>query len=128
MSKSFISIAAILGAIAVGLGAFAAHALKERLLPENLQIFETAVKYQFYHVFVLLIAGVIFNSNPIKLKWTGNLFITGIIIFCGSLYLLAFSKQYNWGINWLGAIIPLGGVCFIAGWLLLAMAFKKSTL
>lgn len=126
MHKYFLISASLLGALAVGLGAFAAHGLKQILTAENIAIFETAVKYQFYHVFALLATGILYAAyTNVKIKWAGHLFIAGIVIFSGSLYLLCFSKQFNWGINWLGAITPFGGVCFIAAWCLLALGIYK---
>jgi len=126
MQKSFIKLAALLGALAVGLGAFAAHGLKPVLSPENLQVFETAVKYQFYHVFALLATGILYNefTNSFT-KWAGRLFITGIIVFSGSLYLLCYIKYSGVSMNWIGAITPLGGAAFIAGWLCLFAGIAK---
>jgi uncharacterized membrane protein YgdD (TMEM256/DUF423 family) len=126
MHKGFIKTAALLGALAVMLGAFAAHGLKQILLPDNLQVFETAVRYQFYHVFALLAVGILYNQFPGKLmQWAGRLFIAGIILFCGSLYLLCYVKYSEINLNWIGAITPLGGVAFIAGWALLFCAVFK---
>jgi uncharacterized membrane protein YgdD (TMEM256/DUF423 family) len=128
MHKSFLITASLLGALAVGLGAFAAHGLKQILSIENITIFETAVRYQFYHVFALLVTGILLaNYSNSKIKWAGYLFIVGIFLFSGSLYILCFSKQFNWGVNWQGAVTPFGGVCFIAGWCLLVLGiYKKS--
>jgi len=126
MNRSFIRTAALLGAIAVILGAFAAHGLKKLLTNEDLQIFETAVRYQFYHVFALLAVGIVSKDMPgSSLLWAGRLFITGIAIFSGSLYLLCYVRYSGLSMNWLGAITPLGGVAFILGWLLLFAAFVK---
>lgn len=126
MQKTLLSIAAILGALAVALGAFAAHGLKELLAADQLQIFETAVRYQFYHVFAILAAGILYKefSSGVML-WAGRLFTGGIIFFSGSLYLLCYSKYKGLGLDWLGAITPVGGLLFIAGWLLLFMAIVK---
>jgi uncharacterized membrane protein YgdD (TMEM256/DUF423 family) len=122
MHKKFISIAAIIAATAVLLGAFGAHALKEKLTAEQLQIFETGVRYQFYHAFALLAVGILYKDiTGALLKWAGLFFIAGIIVFSGSLYVL--SGWHN--LRWVGAITPLGGVCFITGWILLAMAVVK---
>jgi uncharacterized membrane protein YgdD (TMEM256/DUF423 family) len=122
MNKKMISIAAIIGAASVMLGAFGAHALKEKLSPENLQIFETAVRYQFYHAFALLATGILYKEFPGKLlQWAGSLFIAGIILFSGSLYLLTGIQ----GMRWIGAITPIGGLCFITGWILLALGAAK---
>jgi uncharacterized membrane protein YgdD (TMEM256/DUF423 family) len=122
MHKKFLMIAALLGALSVALGAFAAHKLKDVLAPDVLQIFETAVRYQMYHALALLATGILLLQVPSKqLAWAGNLFIAGIILFSGSLYLLCFIKQQQIDALWVGAITPLGGLCFIAGWILLAI-------
>jgi uncharacterized membrane protein YgdD (TMEM256/DUF423 family) len=126
MHKGFIKAAAVLGAFSVALGAFAAHGLKQLLPADNLQIFETAVRYQFYHVFALLVVGILYKEFPGKLmKSSGKLFVAGIIIFSGSLYLLCFVKYMALPLNWLGAITPLGGAAFIAGWVALFGAVVK---
>ncbi|MFT3705798.1 MAG: DUF423 domain-containing protein [Agriterribacter sp.] len=130
MSKRFIQIAAILGALSVALGAFGAHGLKKILNPEAIATFETGVKYQFYHTFALLGTGILYRRMPGKLmEWAGILFISGIVLFCGSLYLLAYLEAIeNVGLKGVGAITPLGGVCFIAGWMCLFLqALKPST-
>ncbi|CAN5260974.1 DUF423 domain-containing protein [soil metagenome] len=129
MNKTFLLTATLLGAFTVALGAFGAHALKEKLNDYTLGIFETAVKYQFYHVFALLAAGILFQSfNATWLLWSGRLFIAGIVLFCGSLYLLTyFLANGNESMKWLGAITPLGGLCFIAGWICMAIAVWKNT-
>ena len=126
MHKGFIKTAALIGALSVILGAFAAHGLKQKLLVENLQIFETAVRYQFYHVFALLAVGILYKEFSGKLMVSaGKLFIAGIIIFSGSLYLLCYVKHNQMPLNWLGAITPFGGVAFIAGWVMLFWAVLK---
>ena len=126
MQKGFLKTAAILGAISVALGAFGAHGLKQILPAELLQTFETAVRYQFYHVFALLAAGILYAAFPGKLmKWAGYLFIAGIILFSGSLYLLCYAKHYELPLNWLGAVTPFGGVAFIGGWIILFAAIAK---
>jgi uncharacterized membrane protein YgdD (TMEM256/DUF423 family) len=126
MHKKFLTIACVLGAVSVCLGAFAAHSLKQIFSVEELQIFETAVKYQFYHVFALFITAILYNHYPVKkMLWAGNLFITGIVLFSGSLYALCFAKNNGLNLNWLGAITPFGGVCFIVGWLLMAVTVGK---
>ena len=126
MHKGFIKTAAILGALSVMLGAFAAHGLKKILSADDLQIFETAVRYQFYHVFALLAIGILYKEFPGKLMvWSGRLFIAGIIIFSGSLYLLCYVKYMQLPLNWVGAITPFGGAAFIAGWIMLFLAVVK---
>lgn len=130
MQSFFLRTAALLGALSVAIGAFAAHQLKNILTAELLQIFETAVKYQFYHVFALLATGLLYKLYPGKfLLWAGYFFIAGIILFSGSLYLMCYLKYlYPADKLWIGAITPLGGVCFIVGWILLAVSINKRTI
>ena len=127
MHKGFIRIAALFGALSVALGAFAAHSLKEKFSSDVVNIFETAVRYQFYHLFALLAAGILFKDFQNKfIRWSGFLFIAGIILFSGSLYILTYFKGIgNPDYNWLGAITPVGGLCFIAGWMSLFMGLIK---
>lgn len=126
MHKGFIKTAAILGALSVAFGAFAAHTLKQSISAYALEIFETAVKYQFYHVFALLAVAILYKQFPNKfLIWSGRLFIAGIILFSGSLYILTAIKAAEQpGYNWVGAITPVGGLCFILGWILLFPACR----
>ena len=128
MQKILLSIAALSGAFAVILGAFGAHALKEKLSPEQLQTFETGVRYQMYHTFALIAVALLLEKyNNSLLNYSGYLFITGIILFSGSLYLLATKILLgieNW--IWLGAVTPIGGLCFIFGWILLLINFLKN--
>lgn len=121
MHKGYIRTAALIGALSVAIGAFAAHTLKGSISDYALEIFETAVKYQFYHVFALLAVGIIYKDFPGKLlNWSGRLFIAGIILFSGSLYVLSAIKAAVLpGYNWVGAITPFGGLCFILGWIFL---------
>lgn len=122
MKRNFIILAGILGALAVILGAFGAHALKARLTAGQLQIFETGVRYHFYHAFALLLTAILYKDYPGKLlAWAGRLFTAGIFLFSGSLYFLSNLD----GFKMLGIITPIGGACFIAGWLLLAAACIK---
>ena len=127
MHKGFIQSAALLGALSVALGAFAAHGLKKILTADELQVFETAVRYQFYHVFALLAAGILYAAFPGRqMQWSGYLFIAGIILFSGSLYLLCYVKHNALSYEWVGAVTPFGGLSFIAGWLMLfAAVFRK---
>lgn len=127
MHKGFIKTAAILGALSVALGAFAAHTLKGSISDYALEIFETSVKYQFYHVFALLAVGIIYKEFPGKrLLWAGRLFIAGIILFSGSLYILtAIKATVQSGFDWIGAITPFGGLCFILGWIFLFLGCKR---
>jgi len=128
MNKTFLITAAIIGALSVALGAFGAHGLKDKLNEYTLGIFETAVRYQFYHVFALLTVGLLFQSyNNGWMLWSGRLFIAGMILFCGSLYLLTwFLANNNETMKWLGAITPFGGLCFIAGWICMMTGILKT--
>jgi uncharacterized membrane protein YgdD (TMEM256/DUF423 family) len=121
MAKIFLVIAAILAGTGVAAGAFAAHALKDKLSEKAIAIFETGVRYQMYHALALLAVALILlvvNSQPNPFfNISGFAFIAGVAIFSGSLYALSFS-----GIKWLGAITPLGGVAFMLGWGCLAIA------
>jgi uncharacterized membrane protein YgdD (TMEM256/DUF423 family) len=127
MHKGFLKTAAITGLLSVLLGAFAAHGLKKILSPDNLQVFETAVRYQFYHVFALLTAGILYKEFPGKLlKWSGCFFIAGFILFSCSLYLLCYVKHNGIPMNWLGAITPFGGASFVAGWCCLFLGISGS--
>ena len=120
MTRIFLSIAAILAGLAVAAGAFASHALKEKLTERALEIFETGAKYQMYHALALLVVGLLLSraqTPQTLLIAAGNAFIVGIVIFSGSLYGLSLS-----GIKWLGAITPLGGAAFLIGWGCLAIA------
>ena len=127
MHKTFLVVAGLLGALSVTLGAFGSHGLKGKVGEDVLNIFETAVKYQFYHVFALFAVSILFQSfGSGMLLWSGRLFIAGTAFFCGSLYLLTFFRaNNNTSMNWLGAITPIGGLCFIAGWLLLVFAVLR---
>lgn len=128
MHTNFIKTAALLGALSIILGAFGAHALKEIFTADILQVYETAVRYQMYHAFALLAVGILYKEfTNKKIKLAGDLFIAGIILFSGSLYVLCFIEyQHVSSLLWIGAITPLGGLCFIIGWLLLfAGAVKK---
>jgi uncharacterized membrane protein YgdD (TMEM256/DUF423 family) len=126
MTRIFLAIAAILGGLAVAAGAFASHALKEKLTERALEIFETGARYQMYHALALLLVALLCNSGlqtlpyeapPPTLVTAGIAFIVGVVIFSGSLYALSLT-----GIKWLGAITPLGGAAFILGWGCLAVA------
>ncbi len=114
--------ASVLLAMAVGIGAFGAHGLKSQISGEMLQIYKTGVEYHFYHALGLLLIGVLAVAVPsLSLKWPFILFLAGIILFSGSLYLLAVT-----GLKVLGAITPLGGLSFIAGWILLFFTIWKN--
>jgi len=120
--KFFLTTGFLLAAVAVALGAFGAHGLKPKLSIEQLQTYETAVKYQFYHVYALIVVGILMQIFPnLKLAIAGDFFLTGIILFCGSLYLLACKDLLGLQSisKFIGPITPLGGLCFIIGWVIL---------
>jgi uncharacterized membrane protein YgdD (TMEM256/DUF423 family) len=125
MQKIFIGSGALFAAIAVIAGAFGAHALKEKITPDHLQVFETAVKYMFYHALALLLIVSFYDKLSVKLlNATGICFITGIILFSGSLFLLS-TMSINGMEGWkkiVGPVTPLGGLSFITGWILLLFA------
>lgn len=122
MEKTFFIIGALSAGLSVMLGAFGAHALRERLTPQLLETFETGVRYEIYHAFAILVVAFALTRWPSNfINYAGWLFIIGTILFSGSLYLLALT-----GTRWLGAITPLGGVAFIAGWILLAVGVWQS--
>ena len=114
MTKIFLAIASIFGGLSVGTGAFASHALKDKLSERALEIFETAARYQMYHALALLLVALLINqteSSQPSLVIAGWAFIIGIFVFSGSLYALSLTN-----IKVLGAITPLGGLTFIIGW------------
>ncbi len=120
MDRLFLMLGALSGAISVAAGAFGAHALRERLEPRLLEVFETAARYQMYHALALIaVAWVATRTQGTLVSASGWLFVAGTVLFSGSLYAMTFT-----GIRALGAITPFGGVCFIAGWLCLALAAR----
>lgn len=121
-ARLFLLLGAVYGLLGVAFGAFGAHALRARLAPEMLAVYHTGVEYQFYHAFALLAVGVLYLVRPAPgLGIAGWCFAAGVLLFSGSLYLLALS-----GTRWLGAITPLGGLLFLAGWAALAWAVLRS--
>ena len=122
MDKVFFALGSLSGFLGVALGAFGAHALKSRLAPEMLAVFEVGVRYQMYHALALLAVGWAAGRWPgAVMTASGWLFVAGTIVFSGSLYALALS-----GARWLGAITPLGGLALLAGWLCLAWGAWKA--
>ena len=124
MDRVFIALGALSGCLAVGAGAFGAHALRARLGVDMLDVFQTGVTYQMYHALALIGVGILLarfsTEGSTWLNASGWLFLAGSILFSGSLYLLALS-----GTTWLGAITPLGGVAFLIGWLALAIGVLR---
>ena len=118
MHKRWLATAAASGFITVALGAFGAHALKQSFSAYQLEIWQTAVHYQMFHTLALLaLAAMGHNLCRRMANIAGWGFAIGIVVFCGSLYLLAFT-----GIKWLGAITPIGGLAFLVGWAILVVA------
>jgi uncharacterized membrane protein YgdD (TMEM256/DUF423 family) len=118
MDRTFLLLGAIAAFLGVGLGAFGAHGLRGRLSPEMLAVFETAVRYQMYHAFALLLTSLLMaRMGGWLMTAAGWSFLAGIVLFSGSLYALALG-----GVPVLGAITPLGGLAFLAGWACLALA------
>jgi len=118
MANTFLLIGSLVGFLGVAAGAFGAHGLRSRLSPDMLAVFETAVRYQMYHVFALLITAAVMArvGDARLLAIAGWSFITGVVLFSGSLYALALT-----GVSGLGAITPLGGLAFLVGWACLAV-------
>lgn len=118
----------ICAALAVALGAFAAHGLTKVLTPEKIDIFQKGVTYQFYHSFALLIVGIAYMAYPHKsLENSMVMFILGIVLFSGSLYLYPLLEAKNINIPTIARLItPIGGICFIAGWVMLLTGILKS--
>ena len=116
MPNLFLALAGLSGFLGVGIGAFGAHALKDKLTPELAATFQTGVQYHLIHTLALFGVGLVLMVMPQATlpRTSGYLFLAGIVLFSGSLYTLAIS-----GVRWLGAITPLGGLCFLAAWALL---------
>ncbi|MBW3630116.1 MAG: DUF423 domain-containing protein, partial [Gemmatimonadetes bacterium] len=121
MTRTFFLLGSLFALLGVAAGAFGAHALRARLTPDLLAVWETAARYQMYHALALLVVAHGASRWPAA-GWgaAGWLFTAGIVIFSGSLYVLALS-----GARWLGAITPLGGLAFLAGWVMLALAGSR---
>lgn len=111
---SWVTVGAVLGFLGVAAGAFGAHALRGSLPAERLEIFETAVRYQLVHALALVMAGILEAGRA------GWAFFLGVVVFSGSLYLLVLTDR-----RWLGAVTPIGGLLFLAGWVLLALAPRR---
>lgn len=121
MNRSFIILGSLSAFIAVAAGAFGAHLLKKQLETDLLAVFETAVRYQMYHALALILTAILtIHSNNTWATRGGWLFTTGTILFSGSLYVLSLT-----GVKWFGAITPLGGIAFLAGWICLAIHASK---
>ncbi len=122
MHKRFLIFATYLCAMSVALGAFAAHGLKQmKVTADTIQTFETGVKYMFYHSFATIIVAILWKEFASKtLRWAGNCFLAGILLFSGSLFLLTFLHDtQSVGLRNIGIITPFGGIFFIVGWFLI---------
>lgn len=117
MHKWFLLLSSLSAFFAVGLGAFGAHGLRGKLDEHLMTVYQTGVQYHFWHALGLGLIAVLMKLYPdaALLRWAGALMFTGILVFSGSLYALSLS-----GINWLGAITPIGGLAFLTAWLLMA--------
>ena len=121
--KILLSIAACSAMLSVILGAFAAHGLKTKLSETLLNTFQTGVQYQMYHSLAIILLIILYRQMPQSLLlYSAGFMVAGIVLFSGSLYLLAITQ-----IKWFGPITPIGGVCFIVGWALLIAAALKVT-
>lgn len=123
MQRRFVAWGALLAMLSVVIGAFGAHMLKSVISEDHLQVYETGVHYHMVHALGLILIAILAGQwgESVRLRWAGRLLIAGIVLFSGSLYVLSIT-----GISILGAITPLGGVCFIAGWIFLAWeAFSR---
>ncbi len=130
MHKKLLAIAAISGGLAVALGAFGTHGLERLTTDEKIvQGFRTGVQYQVYHALALLIIAGLYEKFPQpSIKWAANCFITGILLFSGSLYLLTFFRiQGSSAVKFVGPVTPVGGVFFILGWVFLLVAALRKT-
>lgn len=120
LAPAWIGIAlAILGASAVALGAFGSHALRNILMPAAMEVWRTAVQYHFWHVLALTVAAMLWTRSRAA-RVAAFLFVIGIVLFCGSLYALALGAPH-----WVGAITPIGGLCFIVAWIALGTALIR---
>jgi uncharacterized membrane protein YgdD (TMEM256/DUF423 family) len=129
MNKQAMLFGASFAAFAVILGAFGAHALKSLMTPDKLLVFETGVRYHFYHSFALLLTGILYHTFPSKqLKLAVSFFTTGILLFSGSLYAISLLSINGGTIGPLGILTPIGGVFFILGWVMIVAGVAKHKL
>ena len=121
LTKVFLLCGAVLGALSVVFGAFGAHALRNTLSASSLSAWQTGVQYQMMHAVALMIIALLLQRTQIALLgWSGGFMLLGVVLFSGSLYGLALTS-----LRWLGPVTPLGGVAFIIGWALLAIAILQ---
>lgn len=125
LDKRIVVTAAFLGALTIAIGAFGAHGLKQLVDAEAITSFETGVRYQMFHVIVLLVIGLTGPISTTTKKWVFWFFIFGIILFSGSIYILALKEILSFDVKFLGLFTPLGGLSFIIGWLRLGYGLLK---
>lgn len=123
--KKIVASAAILAAVAIALGAFGAHGLRDLVSAKALSSFETGVRYQMYHSLALLVIGFAMSIPANTRKWVSRFFIFGIILFSGSIYLLSLKEVVTFSVAFLGPITPIGGLLLIVGWLRLLYGILK---
>ncbi len=122
MDRWFVILGSLNSFLSVALGAFAAHGLKNRVTPDLLETFQTGARYEMYHGLALILVGLLLRLYPqhTLFNWAGWAFLAGTVLFCGSLYAIVFT-----GVRGFGAVAPLGGLSFMAGWLILVITFLK---
>jgi uncharacterized membrane protein YgdD (TMEM256/DUF423 family) len=127
MHKVYLIIGTVLAGLSVVLGAFGAHGLKQIVPPETVATYQTGVQYQIYHAFALILVGILYERFPNNfVNYAGMFFIAGVVLFSGSLYLLASMKAMNRvGLSGVGIITPIGGLLFITGWILLLVGIVR---
>jgi uncharacterized membrane protein YgdD (TMEM256/DUF423 family) len=127
MHKVYLVIGTVLAGLSVVLGAFGAHGLKQIVPPETVATYQTGVQYQIYHAFALILVGILYERFPNNfVNYAGMFFIAGVVLFSGSLYLLASLKAMNKvGLSGVGIITPIGGLLFITGWILLLVGIVR---
>ena len=125
MNRTFRILGAVLAGLAVALGAFGAHGLQQLTQDEKIiQTYQTGVQYQLWHALALLVTGLPFLGKETSFfKWAGYSFLAGIVFFSGSLYAITYLRLHQLPVGWWGPVTPLGGLFFMAGWGLLAVAF-----
>lgn len=117
-AKVFLAVGSLYGLLGVALGAFGAHGLRDRLDPSQLSSWQTAVQYQLIHAIALLVVGVwLLQPGPASLRYAGALFVAGVVLFSGSIYVLILTAT-----AWLGPVTPLGGLCLMVGWVTMIYA------
>jgi uncharacterized membrane protein YgdD (TMEM256/DUF423 family) len=129
MHRGFLMTGFLFGATAVILGAFGAHALRQIVQPEAASVFETGIRYQFYHTFALIVTAILYEKFPGKrILFAGYFFIVGMVLFCSSLYMLTFLKATGYvGMKSIGLVTPFGGLFFIVGWISLFFGILKDS-